>query len=237
MLKTLDIRTLVLIDHLTLEASAGLTVLTGETGAGKSILLDALGLIRGDRADAGLVRTGAEAAIVTAVLSLPPDHLVLAELSAAGVVIDDDEIRLKREQRVDGKSRAFINEQPVGVQTLKSVGRLLIDLHGQFDTGALFDPSTHRDMADRFAGLFAHRGQVADAWASVSSARAELQAAQATAANSARDAEYRRGLLDEIKKLSPEDGEEDRLLVRKQMLSHQEQVREGPANADPIIGR
>src|ERR1700736_3075098 len=152
MLARLSIRDIVLIERLDIEFSRGLAVLTGETGAGKSILLDAFALALGGRGDAGLVRHGVEQGQVTAVFDVPKSHPASAILSDNGLD-DTGEMILRRVQLADGRTRAFINDQAISVQTLKAVGSSLVEIHGQHDERALVDASTHRRLLDAFAGL------------------------------------------------------------------------------------
>lgn len=226
MLTHLDIRNVVLIDHLALDFQAGLSVLTGETGAGKSILLDALGLVRGDRAGGGLVRAGADQAAVTAEFDVPPTHPVLAMLEAQGVPMAMPLI-LRRTLAMDGKSRAFINDQMVSVGLMKSVATQLVDIHGQFETGYLFDPAHHRRMLDRFGGHTPLTQDVAQAWQARVTARAELTKLEEDAARAARDVDYMRASRDDLQKLAAIPGEEDKLLERKQLLSARAQIIDG----------
>ena len=152
MLTRLSIRDIVLIDRLDLDVTSGLSVLTGETGAGKSILLDAFALALGARGDVALVRQGAEKGQVTAAFDLPGTHPVRT-LMAANDIAADDELILRRVQFADGRTRAFVNDQPVGVQTLKILGAALVEIHGQHDERALVDAATHRRLLDAFGGL------------------------------------------------------------------------------------
>ena len=152
MLARLSIRDIVLIERLDIEFSRGLAVLTGETGAGKSILLDAFALALGGRGDSGLVRHGAEQGQVTATFDIPKGHPAAKILSENGLD-DTGEMILRRVQLADGRTRAFINDQSISVQTLKAVGAALVEIHGQHDERALVDASTHRQLLDAFAGL------------------------------------------------------------------------------------
>ena len=151
MLARLSIRDIVLIERLDIEFSRGLAVLTGETGAGKSILLDAFALALGGRGDAGLVRHGAEQGQVTAMFDVPKGHPA-AKILAENGLDDTGEMILRRVQLADGRTRAFINDQAISVQTLKAVGAVLVEIHGQHDERALVDASTHRQLLDAFAG-------------------------------------------------------------------------------------
>src|SRR5438270_159761 len=152
MLARLSIRDIVLIERLDIEFAPGLAVLTGETGAGKSILLDAFALALGGRGDAGLVRHGAEQGQVTAMFDIPKNHPA-AKILAENGLDDTGEMILRRVQLADGRTRAFINDQAISVQTLKAVGTALVEIHGQHDERALVDASTHRRLLDAFAGI------------------------------------------------------------------------------------
>ena len=152
MLTRLSIRDIVLIDRLDIDFAEGLAVLTGETGAGKSILLDAFALALGARGDVALVRHGAEQGQVTAAFELPRDHPVRA-LAADNGIQADDELILRRTQFADGRTRAFVNDQPVSVQALRALGSALVEIHGQHDDRALVDAATHRRLLDAFGDL------------------------------------------------------------------------------------
>ena len=152
MLTRLSIRDIVLIDRLDIDFAAGLSVLTGETGAGKSILLDAFALALGGRGDAGLVRQGAEQGQVTAAFDVATDHPARAIL-AANDIPAEDELILRRVQLADGRTRAFLNDQPVAVQVLRAVGAALVEIHGQHDDRALIEVATHRRLLDAYGGL------------------------------------------------------------------------------------
>src|SRR5450755_3562899 len=163
MLTRLSIRDIVLIDRLDIDFAVGLSVLTGETGAGKSILLDAFALALGARGDASLVRHGVEQGQVTACFDLARDHPAAAIL-AANDISPDDQLILRRVQLADGRTRAFVNDQPVSVQVLKSLGAALVEIHGQHDDRALVDAATHRRLLDAYGGLDALAGEVAGLW-------------------------------------------------------------------------
>src|SRR5438105_15846465 len=163
MLIRLSIRDIVLIERLDIEFASGLAVLTGETGAGKSILLDAFALALGARGDANLVRHGAEAGQVTAVFELAADHPTRAILAMNDIAIDDQLI-LRRVQLADGRTRAFVNDQPVSVQVLKNVGATLVEIHGQHDERALVDAATHRRLVDAYGALEADAATVENLW-------------------------------------------------------------------------
>ena len=160
MLASLSIRDVVLIDRLDLDLGPGLAVLTGETGAGKSILLDALGLALGARGDSGLVRAGAAQASVTAVFEVAEDHPALAMLAEQEIPAVLPLI-LRRTVTPDGRSRAWVNDRAVGVGLLRQLGEVLVEIHGQHDQHGLLDPRTHREVLDQFGGHEALKAQVA----------------------------------------------------------------------------
>jgi DNA repair protein RecN (Recombination protein N) len=164
MLTALTIRDVVLIDQLTLDLASGLGVMTGETGAGKSILLDSLGLALGARADASLVRSGTAGASVTAEFTVSVTHPVQALLAENDIPVDNS-LLLRRTVKADGGSRAFINDQPVGIGLLRDVGSLLVEIHGQHDDRGLLNPKGHRALLDAFAGHDKLCADVARAWA------------------------------------------------------------------------
>lgn len=221
MLSSLTIRNVVLIEQLTVSFSGGFCALTGETGAGKSILLDSLGLALGGRADAGLVRKGADQASVIAEFHIAPDHPVHRFLDEQGLDSETTLI-LRRVLNSDGRSRAFINDQPVSVGILRQTGDLLVEVHGQFDTHGLLDPSTHRELLDAYAGVDA-RAIIAryDAWRA---AREQRDIAAAEAEKIRAEEEYLRHVTDELDKLAPEDGEEERLSLQREGLRHRAQI-------------
>ncbi|MFM7347417.1 MAG: AAA family ATPase, partial [Tagaea sp.] len=178
MLSALSIRDFVLIDRLDLGFEGGLAALTGETGAGKSILLDALGLALGGRADAGTVRKGANAATVAASFDLAGAHPAFALLAEQGLDAPEPgaPLILRRSLGADGRSRAFANDQACSVGLLRQLGALLVEVHGQFDTHGLFDPATHRALLDQWAGLAKESDAVARAHAAWKDTRAALAA-------------------------------------------------------------
>ncbi|HZB90015.1 MAG TPA: AAA family ATPase, partial [Stellaceae bacterium] len=179
MLLGLTIRDVVLIDRLDLAFHAGLCVLTGETGAGKSILLDALGLALGMRAESGLVRQGAEQAVVTAEFALPPEHPALALLAESGIAADRERLVLRRVVNADGRSRAFIDDQPASVGLLRQLGESLVEIQGQFEQQGLLDPATHREALDAYGGYRAETAALAEAWRRWRAVAAERAAAEA----------------------------------------------------------
>ncbi|KZD22763.1 DNA repair protein RecN [Tardiphaga robiniae] len=224
MLARLSIRDIVLIERLDIEFSRGLAVLTGETGAGKSILLDAFALALGGRGDAGLVRHGVEQGQVTAVFDLAKGHPALAILKDNGFDDDSGEMILRRVQLADGRTRAFINDQAISVQTMKAVGAALVEIHGQHDERALVDAATHRRLLDAFAGLEKDVTALETLWDARKSAYAALESHRANMERAARDADYLRHAADELKKLNPKDGEESKLAERRTGMMHGEKI-------------
>ncbi|TVR98739.1 MAG: DNA repair protein RecN [Rhodospirillales bacterium] len=225
MLATLTIRDVVLIDHLQLEFRPGLSALTGETGAGKSILLDALGLAMGARGDAGLVRAGAGQAGVTAAFELPAGHPVLAILAAQDITAEAGEpLVLRRLVTADGRSRAFVNDQPVSVALLRRIGGHLVEIHGQFESQRLLDPASHGDLLDAFGGLRPltdATGIARRRWRQAVEACAEAAARLATAE---RDRDLLSSALEEMDTLAPRPGEEAELAERRSLLMHAEKL-------------
>ncbi|WP_319797533.1 DNA repair protein RecN [Nitrobacter sp.] len=228
MLARLSIRDIVLIERLDIEFASGLAVLTGETGAGKSILLDAFALALGGRGDAGLVRHGAEQGQVTATFDIPKNHPASAILAANGidgsVSEDSGEMILRRVQLADGRTRAFINDQAISVQTLKAVGAALVEIHGQHDERALVDASSHRRLLDAFAGLEADAVALEALWEARRAARAALDDHRAGVERAAREADYLRHASDELRQLAPQDGEETALAERRAAMMAGEKI-------------
>jgi DNA repair protein RecN (Recombination protein N) len=223
MLASLSIRDVVLIDRLDLSFHSGLSVLTGETGAGKSILLDALGLALGARADTALVRQGAAQASVTAAFELPPGHAARALLATQGLP-DDEPLVLRRVLSTDGRSRAFVNDQPVSIGFLRQLGEGLVEIQGQLDQHGLLDAATHRAALDAFGNhgnLLEHVRATHEAWHAATEARLRFEVELETAR---RDEAFLRHATEELATLDPQPGEEARLAEERTLLMHREQV-------------
>lgn len=223
MLVQLAIRDIVLIDKLDLEFGAGLTVLTGETGAGKSILLDAFSLSLGARGDGTLVRHGEAQGQVTAVFDLAPDHPALVAARAQDIE-SDGELILRRVQMADGRTRAFVNDQPVSAQALRAIAAGLVEIHGQHDDRALVDASLHRQLIDAFGGLQAECAAVRTAHAALKAAETDYAQEQARLEKVRADADYLRHAYSELTKLAPEPGEEAALAERRTAMMQAEKV-------------
>ncbi|MHC5652705.1 DNA repair protein RecN [Stappia sp. ICDLI1TA098] len=223
MLVTLAIRDIVLIDRLDLEFADGMSVLTGETGAGKSILLDALSLALGGRGDAGLVRNGQPQGQVTAAFDVPMTHPV-RKLLADNDLESDGDVILRRVQAEDGRSRAFINDSPVSVALLRQAGGLLVEIHGQNESRAYTDPAEHRRLLDMFAGAEGLAGDVADAYRALRAAERELKVQEERIAAARREADFLRSASAELATLAPQAGEEDELAEIRQSMMQVEKI-------------
>jgi DNA repair protein RecN (Recombination protein N) len=230
LLCTLSIRDVVLIEKLDLSFGPGLTVLTGETGAGKSILLDSLGLALGARSDAGLVRSGAEQASVAAGFTLPPGHAVFALLEELGLPAEDD-VFLRRSVSRDGRSRAWVNDSPIGAATLKRIGAMLVEVQGQHDQMGLADPSTHLRLLDSYSMDPDLRAEVAARYRAWRAACEKLEAARAAIVEAKREEDFLRHAADELQKLAPRTGEEEELAAQRHRLQQGEKRAEAIAAA------
>ena len=235
MLAALTVRDIVLIEQAALEFGPGLNVLTGETGAGKSILLDSLGLAAGGRGRAG-VRPGAAQGSATAVFDPAPSHASRALLSGQAMT-SEGEIVLRRSLSADGKSRAFINDEAVGVGLLKELGGLLLEVHGQSDDRGLFDAATHRGLLDSFGGLESDASAVARLYADWDAARQNLAALKASADEAQRNADFVRAAAAELSDFAPEAGEEEKLAGERALMMNASRIAEDlSAASDALSG-
>jgi DNA repair protein RecN (Recombination protein N) len=235
MLRQLAIHNVVLVEKLQLEFEPGLGVLTGETGAGKSILLDALGLALGSRADTGLVRAGQETACVTAELELHSRHPALGLLAEQVIALDPGEpLIIRRTLKSDGGSRAFIGGTSVPAGLVREVGALVIEVHGQHDDRGLLNPKGHRALLDVFGKV--DTGPLSEAWAEVTRIEAELGQARADAAAAERDREWLEHASGEIEKLAPEEGEETRLAEERAAMQAGIKAGESLSGLDELLG-
>jgi DNA repair protein RecN (Recombination protein N) len=225
MLTRLSIRDIVLIDRLDIDFASGLSVLTGETGAGKSILLDAFALALGGRGDASLVRQGTAQGQVTAAFDVPANHPA-RDLLRANDIVAEDELILRRIQLADGRTRAFVNDQPVGVQVLKSLGTALVEIHGQHDDRALVDASTHRRLLDAFGGLERDTAEVERLWSARRAAEDAVASHRSQVERAQREADWLAHAVKELTELAPEAGEETTLAERRAAMMQIEKVAE-----------
>jgi DNA repair protein RecN (Recombination protein N) len=236
MLARLSIRDIVLIDRLDIDFGAGLAALTGETGAGKSILLDAFALALGARGEAALVRTGAEQGQVTAAFEIAEDH------PARRVLVDnnlgaEDELIVRRVQFADGRTRAFVNDQPVSVQVLRALGAALVEIHGQHDERAFVDAATHRALLDAYGAIESDAAEVARFWGERRTAEAAVAEHRAEVERASREAEWLRHAVDELERLAAQAGEETSLAQRRATMMQAEKVSEDlRATHDGISG-
>ncbi len=234
MLARLSIRDIVLIDRLDLDFASGLAVLTGETGAGKSILLDAFALALGARGDAALVRHGMEQGQVTAMFELPKKHPAWDVLKSNDIPADDALI-LRRVQLADGRTRAFVNDQPVSVQVLKTLGAALVEIHGQHDERALVDAATHRRLVDAYGGLEADAAEVEKLWTARRDTLEALETHRTGVERAQREADWLRHAVDELTKLAPEIGEETALAERRTVMMQGAKVAEDLREAHEAV--
>ena len=237
MLIGLGIRDVVLIESLDLSIGPGLTALTGETGGGKSIILDALGLGLGARAGPGLVRQGRPQASASVIFAPPPDHPVWAYLEDKGLAFErDEDLVLRRQLSADGRSRAFVNDQPASVGVLRDLGAMLIEVHGQHETVGLLDARTHRPLLDAFGGLGAEAGAVAVAWSAWRAAREAAEALRLKSGRAAAEIEELTLRLAELDRLDPREGEETALAEERALLGGAEKTLADIAAARDALG-
>jgi len=237
MLTALSIRDIVLVDALDLDVETGLTVLTGETGAGKSIILDALGLALGGRGEAGLVRAGARQASATAVFTAPDDTDLIALIAERGFeVAAGEDLILRRVLSADGRSRAYINDQPAGVAALREIGSRLVEVHGQHETVGLLDWRTHRALLDVYGGLSPQLSAVASAAETLKAAETRLAELRAAAADAAARSEEIALNLADLDALDPREDEETELAGERAILGAAEKAMADLADARTQLG-
>ncbi|ESX32716.1 MULTISPECIES: DNA repair protein RecN [unclassified Mesorhizobium] len=234
MLSRLSIRDIVLIEKLDIDFQPGLSVLTGETGAGKSILLDALSLALGARGDASLVRHGAAQGQVIAVFDVPRNHPVRA-LLAENAIEDDGDIILRRLQTADGRTRVFVNDQPSSVTLMRDIGHALVEIHGQHDERALVDPGAHRELLDSFGGHLGAARATGEAWRCWRGAEQEFVRHRAKVEAAAREADYLRASVAELAKLDPQPGEETQLAELRATMMRAEKIASEIHDAQDVL--
>jgi DNA repair protein RecN (Recombination protein N) len=244
MLARLSIRDIVLIERLDIDFGAGLAVLTGETGAGKSILLDAFALALGARGEVALVRQGAEQGQVIAAFDVGKDHparRVLAQNELAG----EDQLIVRRVQFADGRTRAFVNDQPVSVQVLRALGAALVEIHGQHDERAFVEAATHRALLDAFGDIESDAAEVRRLWEERRTREAAVATHRGEVARAQREADWLRHAVDELLRLAPQSGEETTLAERRAAMMQAEKAAEdlratqesvsGPQSPVPLL--
>jgi DNA repair protein RecN (Recombination protein N) len=234
MLSRISIRDIVLIDRLDIDFTQGLAVLTGETGAGKSILLDAFALALGARGDQTLVRHGQEQGQVTAVFDVARGHPA-RELLKANDIAPEDELILRRVQFADGRTRAFVNDQPVSVQVMRQLGQSLVEIHGQHDERALTDAATHRRLLDAYGSLEQDAATVTMLWEARREAEAAAEAHRAAVARARQEGDWLRHAVVELSGLAPQAGEETALAARRTAMMQAEKVAEDLRDAHDVI--
>lgn len=235
MLTALAIQHFVLIDNLSLSFDKGLSVFTGETGAGKSILLDALSLVLGARAEARFVQKGSKQTVVSATFILPKTHPAFKLLDEQGLSHEDDLI-LRRTLTKDGKTKAFICDQPVSVGLLKSIGDTLVEIHGQFASYSLLNPATHLGTLDAYGKLQKQVQEVAKKWEKYQKARQEALDFEQELQKQLEEEDFLRADLDALDKLNPQDDEEEKLTQRRTELMNAEHIVENIQNACRLLG-
>ncbi|MGK7726736.1 DNA repair protein RecN [Marinovum sp. F03] len=235
MLRTLDIRDMLIIDHLELAFQPGLNVLTGETGAGKSILLDSLGFVLGWRGRAELVRAGAKQGEVVAEFDLPPGHAAFAVLEEAGLPVTD-ELILRRVNTAEGRKTAWVNDRRCSGEVLRQLSETLVELHGQHDDRGLLNPRGHRRILDAFAGVEAELAATRGAWKALSQARKALTGAETALAAMREEEDFLRHAVGELDALSPQPGEDAELDAKRRMMQQSERIREDIQRAGQALG-
>ncbi len=238
MLRSLSIRNIVLIEALDLEFGAGLTVLTGETGAGKSILLDALGFSLGHKVRRDLVRAGADSASVVAEFAVPDGHPAYEVCEGLDLPIDDDTLILRRVANADGPARAFVNDRRISADALGQIGATLVEVHGQHDDRGLLDPRAHGPLLDAFGGLGPRVGRTRKAWNALREADAKLTAARTQLAEAEADADFLRHSVDELERFAPLPGEDEALDAERRLIKQSEKLTSELAKAaDHLAGQ
>ncbi|MGI3209689.1 DNA repair protein RecN [Roseovarius tibetensis] len=235
MLGALEIRDMLIIDRLDLAFQPGLNVLTGETGAGKSILLDSLGFVLGWRGRADLVRAGTDRGEVTAVFDLDADHPARAVMAEAGFP-DSDEVILRRVNNADGRKTAYVNDRRASAEVLRRLSATLVELHGQQADRGLLDPRAHREMLDTFGRLQPMRDAVQAAWRARARARKALTEAEAALETVRAEEDYLRHAVAELDELDPQPGEDEALDTRRRLMQGAERIREDISRAAALIG-
>ncbi|SPF80615.1 DNA repair protein RecN [Pseudoprimorskyibacter insulae] len=235
MLRALEIRDMLIIDRLDLMFQPGLNVLTGETGAGKSILLDSLGFVLGWRGRAELVRAGADQGEVTAVFDLPEGHAAHAVLAEAGLP-GGDELILRRVNTKDGRKTAWVNDRRCSGEVLRGLSDVLLELHGQHDDRGLLDPKGHRDILDLYAGLKPQLDTARAAWLDLGRARRALRDAEAGIEAVRAEEDFLRHAVSELDKLDPQPGEEQELDARRRLMQGAERIRDDISRAHAALG-
>lgn len=241
MLASLSIRNFVLVDRLDIEFHAGLCVLTGETGAGKSILLDALGLAMGARADSSFVRggTGSDAkAVITATFEIPDNHAALTRLAENDIDVPEkgEPLILRRTLTGDGRSRAYVNDQTISAGVLRSIGETLIEIEGQFASHGLLEPANHRDALDAFGQLEKLSDNTREAWDQWKAAEKLLAAARDEIERIASEGDYLRHVFAELDEMDPREGEEDELAEARSVMMNSEKIAEAINQALETLG-
>ena len=238
MLRTLDIRDMLIIDRLELAFQPGLNVLTGETGAGKSILLESLGFVLGWRGRAELVRQGAAQGEVTAVFDLPPNHDARHVLAEAGLPVGEagDELILRRVNTAEGRKTAWVNDRRCSGDVLRALSATLVELHGQQDDGGLLNPRGHRAMLDAYSGLDRETTAVRSAWKDMTAARAQLDRLQAALDAVRAEEEFLRHAVGELDALDPQPAEDADLDTRRRRMQKAERIRDDVARAFALLG-
>lgn len=224
MLQSLSIRNVVLIDKLDLDFKSGLSVLTGETGAGKSILLDSLGLVLGNRAETSLIRQGEEKLGVTAIFEVKDKSNPLFALCEEYEIEVDEELTIKRTLSRDGKGKIFVNDQPISAKLLKEIGKFLVEVHGQFDNQGLLNPANHRDVLDSFGGYKKQLSEAKEKYQIYKQARAVRIEAENNINKAKSDEEALRHWVEELEKINPENGEEEVLTQKRLELMNAEKI-------------